>query len=443
MRSPLPTIGSPPLFERLWKSLTQFRRTSLTGSQRPIARNLGLSTRRDYDLEIKEYPIRDAVVARELIEMTTWCVEARSVLSYLARDVFSSSDGDNQGFSVADTLDDNLTPVNPEIRDIILDLLRRRNGGDYVIGGNFLKKAVRQAVGWGDSFIEISIDREGISPSDYCVSNSIYLPPWEVFRVEDDRGQLLGFEQRRRLQDPDPIQFHPLSVVHFRYEQDYLYGQSIFLQSISDWAKLKDATFDLANAMRAVGCNPTLHILPESADESYRIAYKDNYQNMLMDGMITDLFLLAGSDVRKISNVNPDLKTLIDNVNFLRSRILPPGFPIWLMPGLDTTGAKDISGQPARAYARMRNDICSMVAESVRQIIDIEIVLKKGFDWYVENGKYRLVFPKFLISDSQATQGMPTEDDESNNLGIEDLDSAKKLRYLTNKNGLDISGYNK
>lgn len=411
MRSPLPTIGSPPLFERLWKSLTQFRRTSLTGSQRPIARNLGLSTRRDYDLEIRESPIRDAQLARELIEMTTWCVEARSVLSYLARDVFSSSDGDDMGFSVSDTLDDNETAIHPQTKDIILDLLRRRNGGDYVIGGNFLKKAVRQAVGWGDSFVEISIDKEGIG-RDYCVSNSIYLPTWEMFRVEDDRGQLLGFQQRRRLQDPDPIQFHPLSVMHLRYEQNYLYGSSIFGQSIEDWVRLKDAASDLSSAMRAVGCNPSLHIMPEGADEEYRKAYKANYEEMELSGIVTHLFLMHGADVRKMANINPDLKTLIDNFMLWRTRILPPGFPIWLMPGLDTTGAKDISGQPARAYARMRNDICSMVAESVRQIIDIEIVLKKGFDWYLENGKYRLVFPKFLISEHQATQGMPTSDDE-------------------------------
>lgn len=435
MRSPFPTIGSPPLFERLWKSLTQSKRSSLSGSQRPIARNLGLSIRRDSDLEIKESPIRDAAIARELIEMTTWCVEARSVLSYLARDVFSSGDGDDMGFAVSPTLDDNETPVNPDTKAIILDLLRRRNGGDYVIGGGFLKKAVRQAVGWGDSFVEISIDKEGVG-RDYCVSNSIYLPTWEMFRVEDDYGQLLGFEQRRRLQDPDPIQFHPLAIAHFRYEPNYLYGQSIFAQSITDWAKLKDATFDLANAMRAVGCNPTLHFLPEGSDESYKDAYKANYQNMLMDGMITDLFLLAGSDVRKISNVNPDLKTLIDNVNFLRARIIPSGFPSWLFNGLDNTGAKDIAGAPARAYARLRNDICSMVAESVRQVIDIELVLRLGWDKFTEIGSYRLVFPKFLISEHQATGGIPSEDDESNLSGISDLNSIKKTTIFTNKNGL-------
>lgn len=437
MRSPLPSPGNITLFEKAWRFLTQFRRTSLVGSQRPLAtRNLGLATsRRDYDLEIREFPIRDAALARELIEITQYCVEARSVLSYLARDVFSSSDGDDQGFTVSPTLDDNETPVDSEVKDIILDLLSRKNGGDYVLGGGFLKKAVRNAVGYGDCFIEFSIDKEGIGRNDYCVSNSIYLPTWEMFRCEDDRGQLLGFEQRRRLQDPDPVGFHPLSVIHLRYEQAFLYGQSIFMQSREDWARLKDATFDLANAMRAIGCNPTLHFLPESADESYRIAYKDNYQQMLTDGMVTDLFLLAGSDVRKISNVNPDLKTLIDNVNFLRSRILPPGFPIWMIPGLDTTGAADISGQPARAYSRLRNDICSMIAEGAKQIIDIELVLKLGWDKFLEVGKYRLVFPRFLVTEHQATQGMPGEDDESNTKGISDLDSIKNIRILTNKNG--------
>lgn len=413
--------------------MTSFRSTSLTGSQRPIARNLGIATKqRNYDLEINEFPLRDYALARELIEMTTYCVEARSVLSYLARDVFSSSDGDDQGFTCAETLEDNETPVDPQVREIILDLLQRRNGGDYVLGGGFLKKAVRWAVGYGDCFLEISIDREGISRGDYCVSNSMYLPTWEMFRAEDDRGQLLGFEQRRRLQDPDSIQFHPLAVTHFRFEPEYLYGQSIFKQSLQDWTRLKDAAYDLSSAMRSVGCNPSVHIMPEGADEAYRQAYKQDYFQMEEDGIVTHLFLLYGSDVRKMSNVNPELKTLIDNFMLWRTRILPPGFPIWLMPGLDTTGAKDISGQPARAYARMRNDICAMISEGAKQVIDIELVLKLGWERFLEKGKYRLQFPKFLITEHQATQGTPTDDDESNTSGISDLDSAKVSRFLTN-----------
>lgn len=438
MRSPLPSPGNITLFEKAWRFLTQFRRTSLVGSQRPLAtRNLGLSTsRRDYDLEIREFPIRDAAVARELIEIIQYCVEARSVLSYLARDVFSSSDGDDQGFTVSDTLDDNKTPVNPETRDIILDLLKRKNGGDYVLGGGFLKKAVRNAVGYGDSFIEFSIDKEGIGRNDYCVSNSIYLPTWEIFRCEDDRGQLLGFEQRRRLQDPDPVGFHPLSVIHLRYEQAFLYGQSIFMQSRGDWAHLKDAALDLASAARAVGCLPNIHEMPEGVDDQYLPTYKAKYEDMLADGNITDLFLPNGADARKMAGANPNLQPLIDNVNFWRGRIVPPGFPSWLFIGLDNTGAKDIAGAPSRVYARMRNDVCSIISEGAKQIIDIELVLKLGWDKFLEVGSYRLVFPKFLISEHQSTQGMPGEDDdESDKTGISDLDSIKNIRILTNRNG--------
>lgn len=417
--------------------MTSFRSTSLTGSQRSIARNLGIATKqRNYDLEINEFPLRDYAIARELIEMTTYCVEARSVLSYLARDVFSSSDGDDQGFTCAETLEDNETPVDPQVRDIILDLLQRRNGGDYVLGGGLLKKAVRWAVGYGDCFLEISIDREGISRGDYCVSNSMYLPTWEIFRVEDDRGQLLGYEQRRRLQDPDPIQFHPLALAHFRFEPEYLYGQSIFKQSLQDWVRLKDAAYDLSAAMRAVGCNPTLHIMPEGVDESYKQAYKQDYLQMEADGIVTHLFLSYGSDLRKMSNVNPDLKTLIDNFMLWRTRILPPGFATWMFPGMDNTGALDIAGMPARAYARLRNDIASMIAEGAKQIIDIELVLRLGWEAYLSRGKYRLIFPKFLITEHQTTQGTPTDDDESNQTGIQDVDFIRVPKILINTNGL-------
>ncbi|MBC7823956.1 MAG: hypothetical protein H7126_08755, partial [Candidatus Parcubacteria bacterium] len=120
-------------------------------------------------------------------------------------------------------------------------------------------------------------------------------------------------------------------------------------------------------------------------------------------------------------------KTLIDNVQLYRTRLIPPGFPVWMFPGLDTTGAADIAGQPAKAYARLRNDLCGTIAEGIRQIIDIELVLKLGWDEFQRTGQYRIVFPRFYV-EYQGTTVL--EGDESNETGIEDLNS-----LLSNGNG--------
>ncbi len=431
MRSPLPTPGRNNLFESLWTRLTgQKRVTSLQGSQRSRTNSIGLS-QRNYDMEIREIPVRDAGNAQQLIEMRTWCPEIKGVLGYLRRDVFSSADGDDIGWTVADTLDDNTTKINPNTKSIILDLIQRRNGTDRVIGGNKLKRAAKIAAGDGDCFLELAIEREGISRGDYCVSKSMYLPTWETFRCETDQGELLGFEQRKRMSEPDPIQFHPLKVVHFRYDQESLYGQSIFQASIPDWKRLKDAVFDLSAAMRSVGCNPNLHIMQEGSTEEDKESYKEDYGALLDDGIPTDLFLMPGADVKKLGNLNPDLKTLIDNVTIYRTRLIPPGFPVWMFPGLDSTGASDISGQPAKAYARLRNDLCGTIAEGIRQVIDIELVLKLGWDEFVRSGQYRIVFPRFVVD---YYQGQVLEGDESNEIGIEDLNSMLRSRVV-NGNG--------
>jgi hypothetical protein len=77
------------------------------------------------------------------------------------------------------------------------------------------------------------------------------------------------------------------------------------------------------------------------------------------------------------------------------------------------SGGKDIAGQPALAYKRMRNDFCACLSEGIRQVIDIEIVLRLGYDKWKKDGKYRIIFPKWDLNIFES------EDDI---LGIHDLD---------------------
>lgn len=404
-------MAIPAFLTKLFKPKTT---TDLTGTQRPLSQ-VSVSIARNWDLEIPEIPIREPSLAHQLLEMATYCYEVRHTSSILVNDVFCSSDGDTQGWTIADTLDDNETPVNAELKAIALDLINRhQNHEKMIIGGDELKKALDWTLNYGDCFLEIAIEREGIGRNDYGISKSLYLPTWEMFRQESDRGDLLGFEQRRHISSHDPSYFfYPHQIVHFRYEPSRLYGNSLFFQSLQYWGKLKEATENLANAARDLGINPNLHILPEGFTQSHLQQYKGNYENTKQGGMITDIYTASGIEIRKMANINPDLTSLINNVLQWRYYMIPPGVPTYLFPGLQAEGGtKELSREPARAYSRYRYKLCQLISKGIKQMIDTEVILKKGLDWYSQNARgYRIIFPQWQIDGMESADGKNATDE--------------------------------
>ncbi len=429
-------MGKKKKEDKKTKAIPQAGNLPLQGSQRSLATSAIGSIRRRYDLEILENPIRDAGYARELIEMVEYCYEVRHTLSVAADDTFASSDGDDQGFTIADTLDDNETLVNPEIYAIALDLIERQESHEKkVIGGDTLKKAIRWALAYGDCFLEVSIEKEGIGRNDYGVARSLYLPTWEMFRTEDDQGYLEGFEQRRRLSQSDPdYTFFPFQIVHFRHEPRFLYGDSLFKQSIDSWGNLKEATANLADAARDLGINPNLHIMPEGASVAYVQDYKQHHEQESLRGMVSNYYLYSGQDVRKLANINANLTPLIESLLQWRYRMIPAGFPVWMFPGLQTVGAREISQEPSKLYSRKRHTNCQLLTKGIKQLIDTEIILKKGYAWWRENSKYRIIWSKWSLDGMIKEDG----DDESDATGIADLEQdngrkngkASRLQYV-------------
>lgn len=426
------------LLQRLWRFLSgQKKESGLTGSQRPAAVTYQHTQQPEWAEEIIEVPIRNRLVARELIEGVAWTKEWSDVLDYATRDTFSSPDGDDIGFTIADTLDDNKTPVDPSVKAILLELIARRNGSDYVIGGTRLKRAIREIVGYGDSFWNIGIAKDGTGS--YGVSSSLKLPCWEMFRVEDNQGRLERFEQRRSLHSESAYAvFAPPSIIHFRYNQQGLYGQSIFQRSLQSRARRDRSQANLAKTANDVGANPIVHRMPDGFTPEQKAAYKQAVEERQKDGVITNLYVDNDADARRLSESSGSgsFDSLISYDKGLRSELIPAGFPVWLIPGMDTKGAREISGAPERAYARMRNDWCQALSQGIRQVCDIELVLKLGFDRYLElmkKGGYRIVWPKWTIYDGTA----PADDDEANATGIQDLDqdNLKMLYAVSNGNG--------
>lgn len=381
------STGRNSLLENVRRNFIRFVRDVLNGSQRPIGSwsSQGVD-RRNRDLEICEFPVRDARRARELIEMVEWCPEITTALKIVCGAMGSSANGDDQGWKISKTLEDE-SPIDPEVYEITNRCVQN------VIGGAALDRADELMLGYGDAFASIGItDRPP-----YRISRVLFLPTWEMFRVEDDQGNLLRFEQRRSLSDSNPIVFHPAQIVHWRHRRQFLYGRSQWQESIQDWARLKEAISDLAEASRSVGFNPNVHVLPKGWDRETRQTYRQDIEDRKKDGAIFDLYMSEGGDVRKLANNDPDLAALNNNVLKWQTRIIMASqVPAWMFPGIPTTGAREISGAPEREFARNINSLRKEKSLGIKQLLDMELTLH-GIP--VERQRYVIEYPQLIVQD--------------------------------------------
>jgi hypothetical protein len=399
----------------------------LIGSQRSLSETSVLS--RQYNLEIEDRPIRSPRLARELMEMRQYCYEVYHSLAMAVEDCFSSGDGDDQGWTISDTQDDNETPVNPEVQAIALDLIQRTFDDEYVIGGDRLRYALEEVLIYGDCFLELGIDRDGISP-EYHVTKTLYLPTWDCFRKETDQGILEAFEQRRFLNshDTETRLFNPEKIVHFRHKRNKTYGRSLFFPSIPYWSKLKEAMEKLSIAE-----DQTLSaVIHEFEGTSWTEQKVRSYQQKIKQQresqrQILDYFA-SGVKLSRLAGEPPDLGELRQDVLFWQRKMIPAGIPDYYFATGQAGATKEISREPSRRYARLRNNWCSLLTKGIKKVIDLEIKLVKGVDWYEENARnqYRIVWPEWSIdqqgnSDPNAGEQGDNEE-ESDAQGIEDLD---------------------
>jgi hypothetical protein len=435
MRSPNPTPGRNRIFEKIWRFLTVWSRTEIEGQQRPRSgwRNWTYNDTtqegRDYDLEIPEIPVRNPNLATQLIELRYCCSEAATAYDAINGDAWTSHDGDDQGFDISDTLNDNKTKVDPKIQEILRRVIRE------VLMPSEPKIVGERLLAYGDSFASLGINSKAMR-----IERILYLPTWEMFRLESKQGELLGFEQRALLRDPDPIQFHPISIVHWRYRRDNLYGRALFLECLKDWCRIEQILDDIAEASHAVGINPNIHILPCEYDEEQANEYKIMYEGAKNQKILTDLYMYGGGDIKKLSNSNPDITALLKAAEFFMARFVRRSrIPPWML-GFPGIGAREISGGPERAYARLINDFRQSLSTGFKQIFNLELALQ-GYPR--EQWQYRIVWPRFYIDPFK--QQLDPDHDESNSQEIEDLDylsmiSTDKLTQELNKvlNGKNI-----
>lgn len=375
------------LLDRLWsffQGKPSNSETSLSGG------NTGTANRRSsYSLRIMGSPSRaicgDVQLSRELIEMKTWSYELRHSLSIISRDCFQQLDGSPGSWEIAIELGDG-TKVPPDIVAIGKELASRRFGKDLILGGDRLQRAARESVSLGDGFLELGLEKD--ESGKLTIAQSQYLPSLNVF-AEGDRELISQYRQQIKMYPTDEdIVFHPAKILHFRYEESGgKYGNPAVFQQLEPWRKIKEVASDLEDAARDSAIAPWLHTMPEGADDEFQQTYRQELEGMQRDGIVTNLFLRNGADVRKAVGTTGVLKDLADYWLQLRYQMILPGVPLWNFPGMGKGdgSAKDLAGQPALSYARMIANLRSIIGEQVRWAIALELVCQRGWDFYEAN----------------------------------------------------------
>lgn len=390
-----PTAQLKKLLANIGQALyKRFNPTQIEGQQRSITRIMRVNAR-DYDQEIPEYPVRSAAIARRLIQMRFYNHLVSMALDMLKTDIISSPDGDDIGVTVAPNQVDG-TPIDTKVYDIVLNVCRE------FFSASFLKDVIELMLVYGDCFVSIGFENMEIS-------KLLRLPTWEMFRMEDNKGKLLGFQQRRflygdsdmRSQYDYVLNFEPPQIVHFRYNKDTLYGRSLWLANVTDDSKLTDADENMRNACRRIGVDPNLHIMPPEMTQSEFQAYKDDYEARLQDGVVADLYMQQGGMVTKLGGGDA-LTNLEAEIKRYSGRIVGASqLPAWRFPFLyEANAAIDIAGQPALAYNRFVSSVRGDLTEGLKQITDTALILAMGYDQWkaIAKDKYRLVYPSLKLS---------------------------------------------
>jgi hypothetical protein len=392
------------LFTRIankFSSLIQSPMGAATGQQRPISTNWQFGASGDdlfsrkYDLEIPVNGglIRDPARLRTLLEIRTYCPEVKKSIAMQRDDAFSSEHGDDIGIFIDDFVDrEKKIPIDPIVKQINEEFLEEHFASEKS------KPGLAEALSLGDSFSEIVFD-SGMTR----IERLLRLPVGEMFRIEDNKGLLLRFEQRR-FQSEDVsrsdrtdsgISYHPLQIIHWRYQQVHLYGESLFEESVGDWEDLKKGEIDLAKACRDLGVIPVHHEMAEDSTKTDLDKYRTEHIAAKQQILVTDLYTMPGVKIGRISSSQANLQPLVDRVLMRRKRIaMSCRTPSYLL-GIQTDGAKQISGQPASAYARQISSVRQMHSEGVNYALTLNLALM-GIP--PDRWKWRLRYPEIIVN---------------------------------------------
>ena len=393
--------------------------SSLIGSQDQILPAGRARSQTLRQLDIPEAPLRPIFfsheASRNLLEMSTWSLEFATCLRILSQNVFQDEQGSVHSWKLK--IDKNNPENNPDnyVQGLVNDLKNRYCGRDEILGGEILEPAVRNMCGLGDSFMELGIESDG---NGYSIARSIYLPTMSIFVDEDEHGGIQNYRQQIRVNpgDDDIIWsgVNQARILHFKSPNTGRYGLVPGLAQIDCWTDIKEAVADLADAARGASILPNIHIMPPDKSEGYKNSYREEYESRQREGIIMDLFLSHGGKIDKLAAATPTLKPLLDNFLQLRYRMMYPGVPVFLIPGLglEQGASKELGSAPALAYGKLINTIRSYLAKQILWSVGVEVTLNKGYEyWLTQRPKVELEWPNFITQEMPGLNPSPRDEE--------------------------------
>jgi hypothetical protein len=347
--------------------------------------------------EIADIYVRDGRRG-QILDAISKIPEVRTAINFWLDSVASSADGDDCGVATADFVDRrNLVPIDPQVEAIVNETI------DRLFSQTQIQAIAKHLLSRGDEFCTEVVEKNKIV-------RLKSLPCWQTFRREPD-GKLEGFYVKKYENDESADRYDPSNTYHFRFRPSGKYGKSLLgINSKDDAEYLLKRLVDLDFAARASAIDPLCHEMPPCATQEYVKNYKTSYQKKVSLQPVTDFFLMNGARMYRASGGNsPNLQAILGALNFNQIRLLMPAQVPFYLLGLNTHGAKEISGEPAMAFARAVSTLRANLTIVMKQALNKQLMLS-GIP--MERQKYRLIWPKIAIN----PYGQLTEQtDETNN----------------------------
>ena len=424
----------------IWKRVAGVGSTSLQGEVRPVVNSTAAQFYSGLEVPDLIYrPIMGSFdTAYSLLEMGQWCYEVKHSIRAIARDTFMERSGRVGSWSVVPTreMEDEGAEVDPDVLRIASELAARTNGETPLLGGAALQSCVKDFLETGDAFLELGFSREGIGRNDWAIAAAQVLPPLACFvdqGRDPDTGRITPryWQQRGPRKSAEDCHWHPAQMLHFCHDRRRNYGTALGFPSLPYWGKIKAVAADIEQAARTVAINPWVHIAPEGWDQERLNAYEQQVRDKTSRGVISNLFLLNGMEVKRASSSVPTLAPLLETWEKYRYQMVPAAIPLYMFPGLGLdgrSGGREIDNQPALLYSRLVADIRATLGEQIRKALSIEIILRMGPDWfYSEPSRYQfdIAWPQWAVTAGEQMAIAQTETSPNQRPGDAQGDAAE------------------
>ena len=343
----------------------------------------------------------DQELTRDLLEVMEWSPEAMGAVDFLSGDPFQQMEGQTSSWDISETRDgsEDGPKVHPDVMAIAQEVRQRVAGREYVIGGDRLQSVHANQLWLGDGYAEIEISKDGAG--NYAVSRLVDRPSLQVFN-QVENNQITGYQLRTGTGPNDEVIEIPWwKMIHLSHRgRQGRYGKPLFQAQIdSAWRPLKSTAEDLLDVIRNNGTAPLVHSFGADATPEERERYQLSIEQQRETQITTDLFMANGGKVARVASGDTAISGILEAVIHYRTLMVPPGVPAWLFSGLKAgDSSKELANQPAYAYSRRQGSYRSQLGAQIKWVIALEIVMKKGYDFFIQEGQFEIEWPKWLIS---------------------------------------------